>query len=494
MSINLIIKEFVEVIISSGYGEELDRIYLCNRIANSIGENYLSDEIPSQSRTMSGVACVRELVSHAQTNGVIGKTKSDAEMLESELLDYITPRPSKVNKIFNEKYNLNPVLATDYFYKLCKDNNYIKTDAIAKNIIFLIKNEYGEMEITINLSKPEKNPKQILAEKNAPSVGYPKCMLCLENEGYQGRVDYPARANHRVIRMAIDNEQWGFQYSPYSYYNEHAILLSLEHRPMNISEKTFQRLLTFIEKMPHYFIGSNADLPIVGGSILTHDHYQAGQHEFPMAKAVVEKEFELSQFKSVSAGIVKWPMSVIRLCSNDKKELTEAATHILDTWQSYSDESVNIRSHSKDGTPHHTVTPIARMVNNKFELDLVLRDNNVSDEFPDGIFHPHVDVQHIKKENIGLIEVMGLAVLPPRLADELEEVALFLLGQANNMAVYHQKWAKEMKENNQISKGNIEEVIRQGVGVVFTRVLTDAGVFKRDTIGREAFSRFVGSL
>ena len=415
-------------------------------------------------------------------------------MLEAQLMDLMTPPPSVVNAYFAQYYSKDPVQATDYFFKLSKDNDYIKTREIARNIIFPAKTEYGELEITINLSKPEKDPKQIAAERQLKQVNYPDCMLCMENEGYKGRMNYPARTNHRIIRMNLDGESWGFQYSPYAYYNEHCIILSEEHRPMKITKATFRRLLKIIEVLPHYFVGSNADLPIVGGSILSHDHYQGGRHTFPMAVAEIERNFKLKDFPNVKAGIVKWPMSVIRLQGKNQEDLIEASQLIFEKWQNYSDEALQIVAQTADGTPHHTITPIARRKDDLFEMDLVLRDNNVSEEFPDGIFHPHPDVQHIKKENIGLIEVMGLAVLPPRLESELKEVEKYLLAEKNNIADYHLKWAEELKADAQITQENVTQVVQKAVGAVFARVLEDAGVFKRDVEGQEGFTRFIKTL
>lgn len=492
MSISQTIRAFADLAIQSGSWKELDRLYLENRILGMIGEDALEENQPVE--TVSAFELIDALLEQAERNQIIGSLQADHDILEAQLTDLLTPSPATVNERFYQLYNDDPIAATDYFYKLCKNNNYIKTKAIAQNIVFPTKSDYGILEITINLSKPEKDPKQIAAERNSVSVGYPKCLLCMENEGYKGRINHPARTNHRIIRMTLDGEAWGFQYSPYAYYNEHAIILSEEHRPMKISKETFKRLLDITEVLPHYFVGSNADLPIVGGSILSHDHYQGGHHTFAMEEAEVEKTFDLQEFKTVKAGILKWPMSVIRLQGATTEELTEAADWILNKWKMYSDERVQIRAFSEDGTPHHTITPIARRRNSLFELDLVLRDNNVSDEHPDGIFHPHQNVHHIKKENIGLIEVMGLAVLPPRLADELKEVEHFLLDQAHDMADYHKAWAEQLKENNSITSENVSTVIQEAVGKAFEQVLMDAGVFKRDAQGQEAFQRFIDYL
>ncbi|NBA62447.1 UDP-glucose--hexose-1-phosphate uridylyltransferase [Enterococcus mundtii] len=494
MTISQTIADFVTLAIASGGWMEMDRIYLQNRILGLIGEE-AGDSFEVRPVQEESVDLFNRLVEQAKENGLVTDVTADREIFEAQLMDFLTPPPSVVNAFFAQHYSKSPEEATDYFYQLSRNNDYIKTRAIAKNIVYTYPSEYGDLEITINLSKPEKDPKQIAAERKAVHVDYPSCMLCMENEGYKGRLNYPARTNHRIIRMNLDGESWGFQYSPYAYYNEHSIILSEEHRPMRITKDTFARLLKITEVLPHYFVGSNADLPIVGGSILSHDHYQAGRHEFPMAKAPMEKLIKLGEYPQVIAGIVKWPMSVIRLQSPDKDLLVEAADAVLNKWQNYSDESVSVIAYSADGTPHHTITPIARRRDDYFEIDLVLRDNNVSEEHPEGIFHPHRDIQHIKKENIGLIEVMGLAVLPPRLKPELEEVKQYLLGEENQLADYHREWAEQLKQANpDLTEETATVVIQNAVGQVFARVLEDAGVFKRDEQGRAAFLRFTETL
>lgn len=493
MSISQTIRDFTTLAIQSGGWMEMDRYYLENRVIAMINEESLA-KAELRSVSTSAVALVDRLLIQAENNQVITDHQAERDMLEAQLMDLMTPPPSVVNAYFAQYYSKDPVQATDYFFKLSKDNDYIKTREIARNIIFPAKTEYGELEITINLSKPEKDPKWIAAERKLKKVGYPECMLCMENEGYKGRLNYPARTNHRIIRMNLDGESWGFQYSPYAYYDEHCIILSEEHRPMKITKATFQRLLKITEVLPHYFVGSNADLPIVGGSILSHDHYQGGRHTFPMAVAEMERTIELSAFPTVTAGIVKWPMSVIRLQGKSQRDLVEAAQMIFEKWQAYSDDALQITAASEDGTPHHTITPIARRKEGLFEIDLVLRDNNVSEEFPEGIFHPHPDVQHIKKENVGLIEVMGLAVLPPRLEPELKEVEKYLLNEANEIAEYHVAWADELKRVNTITQENVTEVVQKAVGAAFARVLEDAGVFKRDVEGQEGFTRFINTL
>lgn len=493
MSISQTVVDFATLAIHAGGYMELDRLYLQNRIIALIGEDSL-DEVKPQSATQNSLELLDALVKKAKENGVIGDSLAQKEILEAQLMDFLTPPPSVVNAFFAQHYAKTPEAATEYFFKLCQENDYIKTRAIAKNIVFPAETKYGKLEITINLSKPEKDPKEIATMKNVTAGDYPKCMLCMENEGYKGRLNYPARTNHRIIRMNLNGESWGFQYSPYAYYNEHCIVLSEEHRPMQISRATFERLLTIIEVLPHYFVGSNADLPIVGGSILSHDHYQGGKHTFAMAKAPLEKEIDLSVFPNIKAGIVKWPMSVLRLQGADKTEMINACEYILQAWKHYSDESVCVKAFSEDGTPHHTITPIARRNGKLYEVDLVLRDNNVSKKFPDGIFHPHPDVQHIKKENIGLIEVMGLAVLPPRLLPELEEVEKYVLGKPNNIADYHKTWAQAMMQTHEFTPTNAMDIIHGEVGQIFARVLEDAGVFKRDKVGQQAFLRFTDTL
>ncbi|WP_429956491.1 UDP-glucose--hexose-1-phosphate uridylyltransferase [Enterococcus sp. AZ196] len=493
MSISQTIRDFITLSIQSGGWMEMDRLYLENRVIAMVGEDSLA-KAEVREVTESAVDLVEQLLIKAENNKVITDLQAEKDILEAQLMDLMTPPPSVVNAYFAQYYSKDPEQATDYFFHLSRANDYIRTREIARNIIFPAETEYGDLEITINLSKPEKDPKQIAAERQAVKVDYPKCMLCMENEGYKGRLNYPARTNHRIIRMNLDGESWGFQYSPYAYYDEHCIILSEEHRPMKITRATFQRLLKIIEVLPHYFVGSNADLPIVGGSILSHDHYQGGRHVFPMAVAEMERTFELKDYPTIQAGIVKWPMSVIRLQGKSQKDLVKASNMIFEKWQSYSDVKLQIVARSEDGTPHHTITPIARRKNDLFEMDLVLRDNNVSEEFPDGIFHPHPDVQHIKKENIGLIEVMGLAVLPPRLKSELKEVERYLLDEENTIADYHMKWANQLKNDNQITSENVTQIVQKAVGSVFARVLEDAGVFKRNAKGQSGFMRFIESL
>lgn len=496
MHISNIIKEFVKRVIKNNpQFEEMDQIYLSNQVLALIGEETFpineTDASVSQASTLD---LMDGLVNQGVVNRVVEDFQSSREILESQLMNLFTPTPSQVNHKFYELHQHSPEKATDYFYELSLQNDYIKARAIAQNIEFTTETQYGPLEITINLSKPEKNSKQILAESQATSVLYPQCHLCMENEGYLGKINYPARSNHRVIRIALKGDSWGFQYSPYAYFTEHAIFLDQEHRPMTITKQTFANLLYLIEQFPHYFIGSNSDLPISGGSILSHDHYQGGHYDFPMAKAEVEHAFELKQWPSISAGIVNWPMSVIRLQSQEIEDLVEAADHIYEAWKGYSNESLSIRAYTEDGVRHHTLTPIARHNGQAYELDIVLRDNNTSKEHPDGIFHPHAEVQHIKQENIGLIEVMGLAILPPRLKTELVEVKNYLLGQTHQMAEMHLAWAEEIKANHTISKDNVDDIMKAEIGYRFATILEHAGVFKRDQTGVEAFRAFVNGL
>ena len=486
-----VLDAFVTAVIAASDYEEMDRIYLKNRVMSRVGEEGL--DAPAKKEDL--IALKDQLVEIAVANSKSQDSMAAKDSLGAELMDWITPSPSQVNHRFWETYRQSKEDAIADFYDLSKRNDYIKVEAIAQNIAFEAETPYGSLEITINLSKPEKDPKDIAAAKLAKASHYPACQLCFENEGYQGRLDHPARANHRIIRFDMDGHDWGFQYSPYAYFNEHCIFLDSQHVPMAISRKTFERLLTIVETFPGYFAGSNADLPIVGGSILTHDHYQGGRHTFPMELAPVEENFSVEGFEAVSLGIVNWPMSVLRLQSDDKAQLIALADHILTAWRGYSDPAVQVLAVS-DGQPHHTITPIARIRDGYYELDLVLRDNQTSPEHPDGIYHPHADVQHIKKENIGLIEVMGLAILPPRLKEELKQVQDYLLGRESTVATYHQPWADDLKATHPAitDESEAEVLVRESVGQIFARVLEDAGVYKRTAEGQAAFRRFVATL
>lgn len=483
-----LVENFVTKVIAESSFEELDRIYLTNRVLALVGDGVLEVETDQDDL----IELKDQLVEEAVRLETIEDSQAAREILGADLMDLVTPCPSQLNQDFWATYAQSPEQAIADFYQLSQKNDYIKLKAIAKNIAYRVPSDYGELEITINLSKPEKDPKEIAAAKLVKSSNYPQCQLCMENEGYHGRVNHPARSNHRIIRFDISGQEWGFQYSPYAYFNEHCIFLDSQHRPMVISRQSFERLLAIVEQFPGYFAGSNADLPIVGGSILTHDHYQGGRHVFPMEVAPLQKSFTFEGFETVKAGIVQWPMSVIRLTSDSKEDLTELADKILLAWRQYSDPSVQVLAEN-NGTPHHTITPIARKRDGQFELDLVLRDNQTSPEHPDGIYHPHKDVQHIKKENIGLIEVMGLAILPPRLKEEVEQVAAYLVGEDVSVADYHQEWADELKENHLDLRDKVQalEIVQESVGKIFARVLEDAGVYKQTEEGQAAFMRFV---
>lgn len=473
---------------------ERDEIYLRNQILGLLQlDEYHASHIDAVDTSIPDL--LDALVLFAVETKVIADVLDEKEILSAKIMDCFLSKPTEINATFHQKYKESPGAATDYFYQLSKNSNYIQMNRIAKNIHYKTQTPYGDLDITINLSKPEKDPEQLKRERAMKqAASYPNCVLCAENEGYVGRTGHPARSNHRIIDITLEGEQWFLQYSPYVYYNEHSILFASEHRPMKINRASFERLTAFVEKFPHYFMGSNADIPIVGGSILNHDHYQGGRYTFAMTKAEEEFSFDLARFPSVQSVVVKWPMSVIRLRSPKKEDLLDAAEDILNTWKQYSDPSVEIEAFTKE-TPHNTITPIARIRDNQFELDLVLRNNRTSELHPFGIFHPHEDVHHIKKENIGLIEVMGLAVLPPRLKSEIDQIKDYLLDGKTEVAPYHLTWAKEMKDANpNLVASNVEEIVYNALGEKFTRVLEDSGVFKSNNVGREAFRRFLKTL
>ena len=473
-----------------------DRIFAINSILAALGlDDY---EEPENIPDMELEEILKGLLDFACSKNIIPDSIAYRDLFDTKLMACLTPRPSEVIAKFKADYAVSPVTATDNYYKLSRDTDYIRRYRIAKDIKWKTETEYGELDITINLSKPEKDPKAIAAAKNAKQSGYPKCLLCPENVGYAGRLNHPARQNHRIIPVDICGEPWGFQYSPYVYYNEHCILFNTKHTPMVIDKKAFEKLFDFVSKFPHYFIGSNADLPIVGGSILSHEHFQGGRYTFPMARASVEKPFLLSNHPDVSAGIVKWPMSVIRLSSYNRASLSAACAEVLKKWRAYTDEQAGIFAQT-DGIPHNTITPIARMNGSQYECDLVLRNNITSEDRPLGIFHPAPALHHIKKENIGLIEVMGLAVLPARLATELSILRDAMLSGADIAAderiASHADWAKEvLAAHPEFNADNAMDIIHAEVGKVFGQVLEDAGVFKRTESGKEAFKRFVSTL
>lgn len=473
--------------------DKKDEVYVRNQI---LAQLKLNDFIKSYIKIDKSIPdLLEDIVKHAVEVGVIEESFHEKDILSTNIMNCFMPRPSEVNDRFYEYYKINPKESTEYFFNLSRNSNYIQTKAIAKNINYKADTEYGNIDITINLSKPEKNPTDIIKEKAVKSSSYPKCLLCIENEGYEGRAGHPARANHRMVRVDLFEEEWLLQYSPYAYYNEHCILLSEIHRDMKIDRAAFSRLLSFVDMFPHYFIGSNADLPIVGGSILSHDHYQGGRYEFAMERAEDEEFFKIAEYPNIEASIVKWPMSVIRLKSKDIEELTNASEKILSVWRAYTDKEADIYAYTGD-IPHNTITPIARKRNGFFEMDLVLRNNRTSEDHPLGIFHPHDDVHHIKKENIGLIEVMGLAVLPGRLKDELKEVEKYILGEDNLIEDYHKPWAEELKiiYESKVKKDNVEEIVKIETAKKFLKVLEYAGVFKRDKKGKENFRRFIKEI
>ena len=443
-------------------------------------------------------AVLDELLDDAHARGVLAENSVVyRDLFDTELMGRLTPRPAQVISRFQSLYAEYPQKATDWYYKFSQDTNYIRRDRIAKDIQWKAPTGYGELDITINLSKPEKDPKAIAAARNLPASNYPQCLLCASNEGYAGRVNHPARQNHRIIPISIHGAPWFLQYSPYVYYNEHCICLNREHVPMKIDRACFGKLLDFVRQFPHYFVGSNADLPIVGGSILAHDHFQGGRYTFAMEKAPVETPFTFPGFEDVEAGIVKWPMSVIRLDCADPERLIELADRILTAWRGYTDEAATIFAET-DGVPHNTITPIARMREGRFELDLVLRNNLTTPEHPLGLYHPHAELHHIKKENIGLIEVMGLAVLPARLKDELAAVASALVSgadlRADERTEKHAAWAEGFRDRYTITADNALEIVQKETGLVFAQVLEHAGVYKRTPEGQEAFLRFLRTV
>ena len=488
--------DLVNYALRMGLIEGSDRVWAENSLIAALNlSSYTRPEKAPEARELEEI--LKELLDYAEENGIIEGGVTERDLLDARLMGLLTPRPSAVIQKFAARYAESPRAATDWYYALSRATDYIRTYRVKKDLKWKSETEYGELDITINLSKPEKDPKAIAAAGKAKASGYPKCLLCREAEGYAGRLDYPCRANHRLIPLTLNDESFFLQYSPYVYYNEHCIVLNGQHVPMKINKAAFLKLLDFVGQFPHYFLGSNADLPIVGGSILSHDHFQGGNYTFAMAKAPVERELRFADFEDVKAGIVKWPMSVIRLDGADPKRLAELADRILTAWRGYSDPAVSVFAET-DGEPHNTITPIARRRGEDFELDLVLRNNLTTEEYPLGLFHPHQELHHIKKENIGLIEVMGLAVLPARLKNELKELEELLVNggdlYASETAAKHAPWAEELKTRYTFTAENAEAILRQEVGVVFSKVLEHAGVFKRDEAGRAAFLRFAESV
>ena len=482
--------------LEKGLFDQRDEVYVTNRVLEILG----LDEFEK-----CEVACpvcleetLRELLDFAVERGLLEDNIVARDLFDTKLMGALLPRPSEVTKTFYKYYAQSPEAATDYFYAFSRNSDYIRQYRVAKDKKWVVSTEYGELDVTINLSKPEKDPKAIAAAKNAPQAGYPKCMLCRECEGYAGRANFPARQNHRVIPLTVDGGDWCLQYSPYVYYPEHCIVLNAAHTPMAVNRATFRKLLDFVRQFPHYFVGSNADLPIVGGSILSHDHFQGGRYTFAMAKAPIEDPFVFAGFEDLTCGIVKWPMSVIRISGEDPARLVELADRILTAWRGYTDETAFIFAKT-DGVPHNTITPIARKKGERYELDLVLRNNITTREHPLGVFHPHAELHHIKKENIGLIEVMGLAVLPARLKDEMQLLETALLDgrdiTADPVLAKHAAWTEQIRQKHgDITHENVAAILQNEIGEVFLQVLQHAGVYKRTPEGLAAFRRFEESV
>ena len=488
------IADLVQYALDTGLVEEADRVWAINGLLEDLG---LSDweEVPGRVRPLEEI--LGEILDWAVAQGRIEDGTTSRDLFDTKLMGRLTPRPAQVRAAFAERYARSPEEATDWYYQFSQNTDYIRRYRVARDQKWIAHTDYGDLEITINLSKPEKDPRAIAAARSAPQGGYPKCLLCRENEGYAGRMNHPARQNHRLIPVTIDGKDWFFQYSPYVYYNEHCIVFNGQHVPMKIDRSAFRKLLDFVKQFPHYFVGSNADLPIVGGSILSHDHFQGGRHVFAMEKAPVERAVSFPGFADVEAGIVRWPLSVIRLRCGDDNRLVDLAEKILTAWRGYTDEEAVIYAHT-DGQPHNTITPIARMRDGLYELDLVLRNNLTTPEYPLGLYHPHPELHHIKKENIGLIEVMGLAVLPARLKGELAELADALVQGADlrgsETLAKHADWAEELKARYTFTAENVTDILQSEVGAVFAQVLEHAGVYKCTPEGRAAFQRFIDSV
>lgn len=496
MTIDSAIKSLVKYGIKEGLLDKFDERWAVNRVLEVLA----LDAIESDAETFENATLeelLKILLDFACEKGLCEDSVVYRDLFDTKIMGAICPRPSEVIKKFKGLYDESPKKATEYYYNISRKSDYIREYRIKNDVKWVTPTEYGDIDITINLSKPEKDPKAIAAALKMKQSSYPLCMLCPENEGYAGRVNHPARQNHRVIPLELEGENWCLQYSPYVYYNEHCIVFSAEHTPMKISEQGFRRLFAFVKKFPHYFVGSNADLPIVGGSVLTHDHFQGGNYEFAMAKAPVETKVTFKGYEDIDAGIVKWPMSVLRLAGDDTNRICELSGKILEKWRGYTDENAFIFSQT-DGTPHNTITPIARFRKGKFEIDLVLRNNITTDEYPDGVYHPHPQHHHIKKENIGLIEVMGLAVLPSRLKTEMALLKdAILKGEditANEAIAKHSQWVEEVKKNNVITEDNCQKVLQDEIGKVFADILGQCGVFARNDEGKAQFLKFVEAV
>ena len=491
------IKKIVEYGCRKGFYEEQDKIFIRNRILEALKIDEYTDN-GEEYGEIDLEQTLKEILDYAVANNIIEDSIVYRDLFDTKIMGLLMPMPSLVTNKFKELYKESPKAATDYFYNLSCDSDYIRRYRIKKDVKWITPTEYGDIDITINLSKPEKDPKAIAAAKNAVQSGYPKCLLCKENEGYAGRANSPARQNHRIMPITINNSDWCFQYSPYVYYNEHCIVFNSQHTPMQINNDTFVKLFDFVKLFPHYFVGSNADLPIVGGSILTHDHFQGGNYSFAMAKAPIEDYVKFDGFDDVEAGIVKWPMSVIRLRAKETDRIIELARKILAAWRTYTDEDAYIFAET-DGTPHNTITPIARKNGDMFELDLVLRNNITTKEHPMGLYHPHAEFHNIKKENIGLIEVMGLAVLPSRLKTEMADLAVAIVNgddiTSSDSLSKHAAWVEGIKQKYaDINENNVNDILQTEIGIVFAKILEQAGVYKRDNEGKTAFKKFIESV
>ena len=490
------IRQLVSYALDCGLIEKEDEIYCTNRLLEILElDEYNEPEEPLEKAELEDILNV--LLDYAAEKEIIKNDVTSRDLFDTMLMRVFVQRPSYIINKFYSLYEKSPKEATDFYYRFSRDTDYIRRYRVSKDLKWKSESDYGELDITVNLSKPEKTPEEIAAAKKAKQSGYPKCLLCPENEGYAGRMNHPARQNHRIIPITIDGSEWGFQYSPYVYYNEHCIVFNKKHIPMKIDRSAFRKLFDFVKLFPHYFIGSNADLPIVGGSILSHEHFQGGNYEFAMAKAPIEKTYTVKGFEDVEVGRIRWPMSVIRISAKDTDRLVELADRILTKWRSYTDESCFIFAET-DGEKHSTITPIARKRGDKFEMDLVLRNNITTEEHPFGVFHPHKELHNIKKENIGLIEVMGLAVLPARLKTELKELEKAILDgrdiKENETIAKHADWVASFKDNYTFTAENTKDILQNEVGKVFAKVLEHAGVFKRDENGFAGFDRFVESV
>ena len=489
MTVNGYLTALVEYGLKTGLIQDCDRTYIVNQLLMTMGlDSYEEEAAPS----MELEDILAGLLSDAVSRGVIEDNITAKDLFDTKLMGVLTPLPREVRAMFAALYAEDPQKATDWYYTLSQDTDYIRRYRIKKDLRWKTATEYGDLDITINLSKPEKDPKAIAAAKAAPQSGYPKCQLCPENEGYAGRMNHPARENHRIVPITVAGANWYLQYSPYVYYNEHCIVFNAKHTPMVIDKSAFSKLLDFVTLFPHYFVGSNADLPIVGGSILSHEHFQGGHYSFPMELSPVEREIRFAGYEDIKAGIVKWPMSVIRLDGADKARLADLADKILRAWRGYTDADAFIFAET-DGVPHSTITPIARRRGSDYELDLVLRNNITTEEHPLGVYHPHAELHHIKKENIGLIEVMGLAVLPARLKGELQglEEAILAGKPLTGDLEKHAAWVEELKTRHTFTPENTTAILREEVGKVFAKVLEHAGVYGRNEAGQAAFLKFI---